>query len=219
MAHKSVLITGTGTGIGKTFLSYHIASYLKERGVKVGYFKPIETGVEDIPQDGAKLCQVTGQSIKEAVAFTCKLPLAPYACTLETGMDFDVDHIKSMYNKLLERYDFLIVEGAGGLAVPIKKEYNYANLARELNIPILIVSYSTLGTIHHTYTTYFYAKAMQLSILGIILNGFKGEDVSEKTNAKIIQDLTNTEVIEVPYQEREAISPELLGRICRLIGF
>jgi len=219
MAHRSVLITGSGTGVGKTFIDYNIAYCLKNKGLKVGYFKPIETGVEEIPQDGATLCQLTGQSIDEAVAFTCKLPLAPYACTIEEGTDFDIEFIKRRYKELMEKYHFLIVEGAGGLAVPIQKGYDYAHLAKDLDIPILIVSYPTLGTIHSTYTTYFYARAMALKVLGIVLNGTKGEDISERTNARIIQELTDVEVLQTPYQRGGVFSLELLNRICRLIGF
>ena len=217
MVRRSVLITGTGTGVGKTFISANLAYTLKESGFKVGYYKPIETGVEDTPLDGALLCQITGQDLEEAVPLRCKLPLAPYACTLEEGVEFDIKFILDHYKKLMDKYHFLIVEGAGGLAVPIKSNYNYAHLANDLDIPILLVSYASLGTIHHTYTTHFYAKSMGLKILGVVMNGFRGADISERTNPRIVRELTGLEVVETPWQESLILPRTVRDRIAGLI--
>jgi dethiobiotin synthetase len=118
---KSVLITATDTGVGKTFIAYNLVYALKERGVKVGYLKPIETDVKDVPQDGALLCSLTGQDLEEAVPLRYSLPLSPYAGILEEKRDFSLAGLKEHYLRLLERYEFLVVEGAGGIAVPIKK--------------------------------------------------------------------------------------------------
>ncbi len=218
MELKGVLVSGTGTGIGKTFIAYNLVYTLKEKGYKVGYYKPIETGVEDLPEDASLLCSLTGQGLEEVVLSKCRLPLAPYACTLEEGMEFDLNFIVEHYRKLTQRYDFVVVEGAGGLAVPIKKGYNYAHLALDLGIPMLLITYATLGTIHHTYTTYFYAKSMGLDVLGIVMNGFKGEDVSERTNSTIVKELTHLEVVETPWQEDRILPLPVRERIVRLVG-
>ncbi|MCS7171777.1 MAG: dethiobiotin synthase [Aquificaceae bacterium] len=195
---KALLITGTDTGVGKTFVSYNLAYALKERNLEVGYLKPIETDVKDMPQDGSLLVSLTGQSLDEAVPVRFRLPLSPYGSILEEGKDFSLEALKDHYLKALKSYDFLIVEGAGGVAVPIKKDYNYANLARDWGLPLLLVARAGLGTINHSFLSYYYIKAMGLELLGIVMNGFEGKDISEKTNPLIVEELTGAKVLKIP---------------------
>ncbi|WP_448587361.1 dethiobiotin synthase [Thermocrinis sp.] len=216
---KSVLITATDTGVGKTFLSYNLALTLKEMGVNVGYLKPVETEVKDIPADGSLLCSITGQDLKEAVPIRYSLPLSPYAGILEEGKDFSLEFLKEHYIKLLNRYEFLIVEGAGGIAVPIKKNYNYADLAKDWGLSIVIVSRAGLGTINHTYLSYFYAKSRGLNVLGIVMNGFEGRDVSERTNPRIVEELTGIKPVKVPKIEGLVLEGFLRRELVGLIGF
>ena len=198
---KSLLITGTDTGVGKTFIAYNIVLTLKERGLKVGYLKPVETDVKDEPLDGGLLCSITGQDLKEAVPVRYSWFLSPYACLLEGGEDFSIDELKQHYLNLLEKYDFLLVEGAGGIAVPIRKGYNYADLAKDWGLSIILVARAGLGTINHTYLSYFYAKSKGLNVLGIVMNGFEGRDISERTNPQIVQELTDIKPLEIPKAE------------------
>jgi dethiobiotin synthetase len=216
---RSVLITATDTGVGKTFIAYNLVYALKERGVKVGYLKPIETDVKDVPQDGALLSSLTGQDLEEAVPVRYSLPLSPYAGILEEKRDFSLADLKEHYLRLLERYEFLVVEGAGGIAVPIKRDYNYAHLALDWGLPILLVARAGLGTINHTYLSYFYAKSMGLNILGIVMNGFEGKDVSEKTNPIIVEELTGIKPLQVPRVEGLILEPSLRDSLVSLVGF
>jgi dethiobiotin synthetase len=216
---RSVLITATDTGVGKTFIAYNLVYALKERGVKVGYLKPIETDVKGVPQDGALLCSLTGQDLEEAVPVRYSLPLSPYAGILEERRDFSLADLKEHYLRLLERYEFLVVEGAGGIAVPIKRDYNYAYLALDWGLPILLVARAGLGTINHTYLSYFYAKSMGLNILGIVMNGFEGRDVSEKTNPIIVEELTGIKPLQVPRVDGLILEPSLRDSLVSLVGF
>ncbi len=216
---RSVLITATDTGVGKTFISYNLVYALKERGVKVGYLKPIETNVKDVPQDGSLLCSLTGQDLEEAVPVRYSLPLSPYAGILEEKRDFSLAGLKEHYLRLLERYEFLVVEGAGGVAVPIKRGYNYAHLALDWGLPILLVARAGLGTINHTYLSYFYAKSMGLNILGIVMNGFEGKDVSERTNPIIVEELTGIKPLQVPRVDGLILEPPLRDSLVSLVGF
>lgn len=216
---KAVLITATDTGVGKTFISYNLVYALKERGVKVGYLKPIETDVKDVPQDGALLCSLIGQDLEEAVPVRYSLPLSPYAGILEEKRDFSLVDLKEHYLRLLERYEFLVVEGAGGIAVPIKRDYNYAHLALDWGLPILLVARAGLGTLNHTYLSYFYAKSMGLNILGIVMNGFEGKDVSERTNPIIVEELTGIKPLQVPRVEGLILDPSLRDSLVSLVGF
>ncbi|MEN3039691.1 MAG: dethiobiotin synthase, partial [Candidatus Kryptonium sp.] len=116
---QAVFITATDTGVGKTTVSAGLAKVLLNRGLKVGYYKPVETGVEDYPQDGKLLSQITGQPLEEVVLYTYKNPLAPYPASLIEGKEVDIDKIVQHFRYLQSKCDFLIVEGAGGVYVPI----------------------------------------------------------------------------------------------------
>lgn len=190
---QAVFITATDTGVGKTTVSAGLAKVLLNRGLKVGYYKPVETGVEDYPQDGKLLSQITGQPLEEVVLYTYKNPLAPYPASLIEGKEVDIDKIVQHFRYLQSKYDFLIVEGAGGVYVPIKREFTYVDLIKMLDIPVLIVSRAKLGTINHTVLT---IKALEgVKILGVVMNGFSGDDISEQTNPQIIQEMTGIKIL------------------------
>ncbi|RUM29038.1 MAG: dethiobiotin synthase [Aquifex sp.] len=193
-----VLITGTDTGIGKTFITYNLAKALKEKGYNVGCYKPVETYVKDIPEDGNLLAKATGQSVDEVVPVRFSLPLAPYAATIEEKRDFSLDELRTHFEGLTKKYEILLVESAGGIAVPIKKNYTYADLAKDWNLKVFIVARAGLGTLNHTYLTWYYAKNNGLEVIGIVLNGSTGKDISEKTNPLIIKEMTGIEPVVIP---------------------
>ena len=193
-----VLITGTDTGVGKTFITYNLARGLLKRGYKVKCFKPVETYVRDIPEDGSLLAKATGQSIDEVVPVRFSLPLAPYAAEIEEGKSFSLEDLRRHYEKLKSDAGILLVEGAGGIAVPIKKNYTYGNLAKDWNLKVFIVARAGLGTLNHTFLTWYYAKNLGLEIVGIVLNGATGEDVSERTNPRIVEEMTGIKPIVIP---------------------
>lgn len=216
---RAVFITATDTGVGKTFISYNLVYALKERGIRAGYLKPVETGVEDLPEDGSLLASLTGQPLEEVVPATYKLPVAPYAGLLEEGKDFSLKKLKEHYLRLLERYEFLVVEGAGGIAVPVKKGYNYADLAREWNLKTLLVARAGLGTINHTFLSVYYMRSRNIEPIAIIMNGFEGKDVSERTNPQIVEELTNLKVVKVPRVKGLLLPAEYRNLLAELVGF
>ena len=193
-----VLITGTDTGVGKTFITYNLAIGLLKKGFKVKCFKPIETYVKEIPEDGSLLAKATGQNVEEVVPVRYSLPLAPYAAEIEEKKSFSLEKLKEHYEKLKKDTDVLLVEGAGGVAVPIKKNYTYADLAKDWGLKLFVVARAGLGTLNHTFLTWYYAKNLGLEILGIVLNGATGEDISEKTNPKIIEEMTGIKPLVIP---------------------
>ncbi|MFN3975638.1 MAG: dethiobiotin synthase [Aquificaceae bacterium] len=219
MKFRPILITATDTGVGKTFISYNLVYALKERGIRVGYLKPVETDVKQVPQDGYLLASLTGQSLEEVVPVRFSLPLAPYAGILEEGKDFSLTDLKRHYEGLLEKYELLIVEGAGGVAVPIKKGYNYANLAKDWGLRTLLVARAGLGTINHTFLSWYYMKAMGVEPIGIVMNGFEGKDVSERTNPLIIRELTGLEPLEIPKVDGLLLPPQYRNLLAELVGF
>lgn len=216
-----ILITGTDTGVGKTFITYNLAKELKSRGYRVGCFKPTETYVREVPEDGSILSKATGQSVEEVVPVRFSLPLAPYAAILEEKKDFSLEELKELYEELSKNYEILLVEGAGGIAVPVKRNYTYANLAKDWGLKVLIVGRAGLGTINHTFLTWYYAKSTGLEVIGIILNGFTGKDVSERTNPQIIEEMTGIkpyrvpkiEGIDLPEEVRKGLTDYVLSRL------
>ncbi len=215
---SAFFITGTDTGVGKTFITYNLALGLKNEGIKVGCFKPIETGANPLPEDGNLLAEATGQPVNEIVPVRYNLPLAPRAAELEERKEVSIKLIKEKYNTLRERYEVLLVEGAGGLAVPIKEGYTYADLARELEMPVIIVARAGLGTLNHTYLTWFYATQKGLNIRGIVLNGFEGSDVSERTNPYIVEEMTGIKPVCIRKSSSKRVRDGELEKLLELIG-
>ncbi len=213
MDNMSILITGTDTGVGKTFITYNLARGLLKRGYKVKCFKPVETYVRDIPEDGSLLAKATGQEVDEVVPVRYSLPLAPYAAEIEEGKSFSLEDLRQHYEKLKSDADILLVEGAGGVAVPIKRNYTYADLAKDWNLKVFLVARAGLGTLNHTFLAWYYVKSLGLKVVGIVLSGATGEDVSERTNPHIVEEMTGIRPIVIPKVNTPQLPEELLNRL------
>lgn len=198
---KSIFITATDTGVGKTTVSAAIATLLKQQGKSVGYFKPVETGCGVDPQDARLLSKITGQKLSEVVLYTFNYPVSPYMAIKMERKDINIENILNHYKKLREKYEYLIVEGAGGVCVPIKRTekgfYTYLELIKDMNIDSLVVAKGGLGTINHTCLTIKAMKDKGINIKGIVMNLFSGsdEDVSEMTNAIVVMEMTGVPVL------------------------
>ncbi len=220
---KNVLfITATDTGVGKTTVSAALASIAKDAGIEVGYFKPVETGCNNYCSDAKLLSGITGQKYEETVMYRFKEPVAPYVAELEEKVKIDIEKIKGYIDFLKEKYDFLIIEGAGGVAVPITKVksrvYTYLDLLSEINIPSIIVSRASLGTINHTYLTVKSMKQRNIQIKGIILNGFPEKpSLSEKTNPFIIKEMIGIDILTICRESKKPVL-ECIEKIKEYIG-
>ena len=197
--NKVIFITATDTGVGKTTVSSALARLAKDAGINVGYFKPVETGCEEECLDAKTLSSITGQDLDEIVLYRYKNPVAPFVAEEEEGIKIDINKIKKHLAKLKEKYELLIVEGAGGVAVPITKVngkiYTYLDFAYENNLPTLVVARANLGTINHTYLTVKALKEKNIKILGIVLNGLSDNpSLAEKTNPYIIREMTGVDI-------------------------
>ena len=154
--NKTIFVTATGTDVGKTYTVERIISYLGMMGFKPGVFKPIETGVEDIPPDADKLLSICKKynrnfesfSANDICAYTFPMPAAPFCA--DRNKIIDIETITKRAEELKNVCDILIVEGAGGLMVPIKEDYYMIDLAKELKAFTLLVTHSGLGCINET---------------------------------------------------------------------
>lgn len=153
---QSLFITATGTNVGKTYTTLQLIEAFASKGLAVGVFKPIETGVNPIAHDAMlllKSCQKVNErfkylTVQDITAYTFPLPAAPFCA--DTNHIIDIDHIIERYHKLSKLCDILLVEGAGGLMVPITKDFMMIDLAQKLESKVLLVTPSRLGCINDT---------------------------------------------------------------------
>ncbi len=221
---NSIFITGTDTGVGKTIFSASLALFLKEKGINVGYFKPVETGCDSLCEDAKKLADITGQPYEETVLYRFKNPVAPYVAESVERKKIDMDKILGKVRFLSKKYDFLIVEGAGGVSVPITKEkgkiYTYLDFAYELGLSSIVVSRAGLGTINHTFLTVSVMKSRGIDLIGIVMNSFsKNMSLSERTNPAVIEEMTGLKVIKKCFSSKNPVEECLKGmeNVYRLI--
>lgn len=168
-----VFVTGTDTGVGKTVVGCAIAEGLRRRGMDVGVMKPIETGVGvQGPLDAIALAEAAG--VEDPLELVCpqrfELPAAPSVAAAREGAGVDLFAIRRAYVALRERHAFLLVEGAGGLLVPIAPDYAMADLAAELRLPILVVARGALGTVNHTLLTLEAIERRGLPLAGVVIS-------------------------------------------------
>ena len=198
-----VFITGTDTGVGKTIVAAGLALVLRERGMKVGVMKPVATGCYG---EGRRLVSGDAVYLLEAAEnehpyltnpVRFRNPLAPSVASVIEKKEVPIERIIKAYRELQRHYDFIIVEGIGGLLVPLTKEYFVANLIHEFGLPLVIVARGGLGTINHTLLTIDAAVIRGFDIRGIIFNRMPRVNfsIAEITNPKVIHDITGIPIL------------------------
>ena len=168
MQVRSLFITATGTNVGKTYTTLKLIEAFASQGLSVGVYKPIETGVIDTPHDASillKACRKVNEAFgnlnpADITAYTFPLPAAPFCADVDK--DIDLQHIIDKHQELSKLCDILLVEGAGGLMVPITKEYMMINLIKELDAKTLLVTPSKLGCINDTVLSILALKTFDI---------------------------------------------------------
>jgi dethiobiotin synthetase len=177
MAVRGLFVTGTDTGVGKTLVARALVRGLRERGVDVGVMKPVETGVGAAgPEDALALRAAAGTSdpLDLVCPFALALPAAPTVAAAAEGRSVELATIAHAFAKLASRHECMVVEGAGGLLVPLAKGAHMADLARELGLPLLVVARAALGTINHTPLTLEAARTRALRVAGVVISHSSG---------------------------------------------
>jgi dethiobiotin synthetase len=175
---KSIFITGTDTGVGKSIAAAAVALMLRRRGLKVGIMKPVTSGCPErdgklVSEDAELLAFAAGVELTpDCTPYLLRKPLAPSMAAEKDGVRIDFRVIKEAYQRLAAQYDFMIVEGAGGLMVPLAGGLLIADLVTQLGLPLAVVARPNLGTINHTLLTTFCAAHMGLTVKGVIVNRF-----------------------------------------------
>ena len=174
---KGLFVTGTDTGVGKTIVAAGLVKVARNSGLRAVAVKPVETGCmvregELYPEDGSFLHQASegDLTLDECVPFRFSLPASPARAAAAVGSTLHVADLKEHVLALAEDADLTVVEGAGGLMVPIQGSFMMLDLIELLNFPTIIVARSGLGTINHSLLTLHALKQRGLETLGIVLS-------------------------------------------------
>lgn len=203
---RGIFITGTDTGVGKTYVAAGIASELIRRGVSVGVMKPAETGCDSrqgrlIPRDALRLMRAANAKDPLILVnpYRFKKPLAPSVAAKLEGKLINREKILSAYRTLMSRHEFMIVEGAGGVMVPLWREYTFLDLAESLGLPVLVVARPGLGTINHTLLTVAALKERELTVAGIVINYAQEQKtgLAETTAPAVIEKISGVKIWDI----------------------
>lgn len=219
---KGLFVTGTDTHVGKTYIASGIVSALRTSGVNVGVMKPVETGCRIrngslMPADAIKLIKAAGaqDALSLVNPYRLRQPLAPSVAAKLSRQSIDPDKILKAYRTLSRRHDTMIIEGAGGIMVPLAEGYLLLDLAEAMRLPVLIIARPGLGTINHTLLTIDALRARRIAIAGVVINsstdGKRG--LAEATSSAVIETLSGVPIIGIiPHKTRKFDQMlELLG--------
>jgi len=214
---KNIFITATGTDIGKTYISALIIKKMRESGFNCGYFKPVLSGVKEenghlTESDCNYVVNTAKIPVKadECVSYWWKEAVSPHLAAERAGDDIDINRIKHDFINIQGKYDYILIEGAGGITCPLRlknqEKYLLKDLIKELGASIIIVADGGLGTINSILLTVEYAKQNNIKIEGIILNNFESDNFMHQDNLKQIEYLTGVKVVAVVEKNQQDIN-------------
>ncbi len=171
----SLFITGTDTGVGKTVLTAGLAALLKSRGDSFCVFKPLQTGSPDAehPEDPEQVRYWVGPDIPVACSYCFPLPAAPYSADPQST----IQPLKILqdFKTLRAQHRTVLVEGAGGVRVPIARNFEMLDLIRMLQLPVVVVARPNLGTMNHTLLTVDAILAQRIEVKGVVISNWRPE--------------------------------------------
>jgi dethiobiotin synthetase len=205
---RDLLVTGTDTGVGKTMIAAAIVMALRARGLRALGFKPAETGVSGNDRtDSEVLALASGEeNVLARPLLQLAESVAPAVAAERAGVTFDPDDIEARIRRLREDGYALVVEGSGGVMVPLNWGYTVLDLAQACDLDAVVVARAGLGTLNHVALTVMMLRSYQIPIRGIVLNGRSATpDLAESTNpASLGRMLHGVRIVEVPYDSSGA---------------
>ncbi len=227
---RGIFVTGTDPGVGKTVVACALAAWAHHRGLDVGVMKPVATGgrwirslqnrrgrwVSDDVIQLARAAHISDAwSLVNPVCF--QAPLAPWTASLRTGRVIALDSLVKTFRSVASRHQFMIVEGVGGLMVPLSRRTMVVDLAQRLGLPLVLVARPGLGTLNHTLLSLECARSHRVPVVGVLLN--HTEPPSSDATARLAQRtkpvllsrlISPVPVHELPWLSKR--SPQLLER-------
>lgn len=225
---KGVFVTGTGTGIGKTVVCGLLAGFLRARGMRVTTQKWVETGVADGPSDidvHRRLMGAPGFAAEPPLADRCpyrfSLPASPHLAAAFEKRRVDPAVIEAAYRRLAKTHDVVLVEGAGGILVPLSEELLTGDLVARIGLPVLVVAENRLGCVNDVLLTVEAVRRRGIPLLGLVFNRLPGEGDGTPAevladNPRIVAEITQAPVLgEVPLLSDPARGMEAFAPVGR----
>ncbi|MDB4265504.1 dethiobiotin synthase [bacterium] len=195
LKHPGLLVTGTDTGIGKTWVSALIVEELRKSGSAAVGLKPVLSGERS---DAERLWEASGGALDIDVVnpWWYKTPVAPSVAAQIEGNPLVLAEMVSHIHEVRDSQEFTLVEGVGGWEVPMAEDFDFPDFAKALDFPILVVAANWLGTINHTLLTVKAIQAAGLNCVGVVLNHLAAErDVAATTNRMVLNDLCPVPIV------------------------
>ncbi|MBB6217217.1 dethiobiotin synthetase [Anaerosolibacter carboniphilus] len=201
---KGIFIVGTDTDVGKSVITAGLVYLLRKNGYRGVSYKAVQSGgIEEdgrlISADARFVNLVAGlEEDQENINGYClRTPVSPHLAAKLEGVKLEKAVILKKYQALCKKYDYVIAEGSGGLVVPLIDEaYMVYDFIKELDLPLLVVARTGVGTINHTVLTVKHARQMGLEVKAIVMNGYRGS-IAEEDNIKMVERLTGVPVLGV----------------------
>ncbi len=216
---RGLFVTGTDTGVGKTVLAAAIVAALRAEGVGVTALKPVITGLDepapgDWPHDHELLARVAGQGPSEVAPLRYGPPVSPHLAAELSGRTIALEDLEQVIQETAAGAEIVVVEGVGGLLVPLSEAYDVRALARRFGMPLLIAARPGLGTINHTLLTLEAARAASIEVACVVLTPWPREpNTIERSNRATIAKLGQVDVAVLEHVQRA--EAELLARAGR----
>ena len=205
---KGLFITAVGTDIGKTYVTGLLVKRLRDAGVNAGYYKAALSGAEEqpdgtwLPGDAVFVAKTANipEKPENLVSYIYKEAVSPHLAALREGNPVEMEKIEADYQASLAKYDYVTMEGSGGIICPIaynppQSKIQLEDIIKELKTPCLIVADAGLGTINSVVLTVEYMRNRHIPIKGIIFNNWHPDSVMEQDNLQMCQYLTGEKVI------------------------
>jgi dethiobiotin synthetase len=211
---NGVFVTGTDTDCGKTIISGGIARALLNKHFNVGVMKPVATWGDPSREPGSRKRWISEDALhlRQAAATsdsldlinpTCfKAAMAPWPAARLEKKNIDINMIMTAYKELCRRHDFMVVEGVGGLMVPIKRDFFVIDLIHRMHLAAIVVCRPDLGTLNHTLLTVQALKRAAIPLAGVIVNNYQGKTRAEQTNPQVLRKILDRNIMVVPHQPR-----------------
>lgn len=213
---RGCFVTATDTGVGKTVVAAAIAAALRSRGMRVAAFKPVLTGADepsdpDWPHDDAILAAASGIPREAVTPYRFGVPVSPHLAAELAGDDaLDPARLLAAFAAAASTGEAVVVEGVGGLLVPLTRDYLVRDFACDVRLPLVIAARPGLGTINHTLLTLAAARAAGLAVAGVVLTPWPdAPSAIEADNRATIAQLGDVEVTALPRLRRA--DPSLLA--------
>ena len=202
---KALFVTGTGTDIGKTYVTGLIVKHLRDAGLRAGYYKAALSGAEAaadgtlLPGDALHVAHVAGLAPEDAVvSYIYRDAVSPHLAAQIEGHPMDFDKVEQDFRAAKERTDYLTVEGSGGIICPLRwddaEHVVLDDLAVRLGLAALVIADAGLGTINAAVLTAEHLKMRGIPLKGFIFNNWKGGRMQED-NVRMVEELTGARVL------------------------